>query len=152
MPKVVLSDTSCLIALDNIGELDLLRKSYQSIIITQEVADEFGEPLPDWITVQRIVDSQKQQLLEFQIDIGEASSIALALELSADLIIIDDNKARQIARKLGLTITGTLGVIIKAKDSGKVPSIKPILDKLQRTNFRLSDALVNAALEQSGEK
>lgn len=74
-----------------------------------------------------VKDRQKQQLLEFQIDKGEASAIALALEIGADLVILDDYKARIVAEKMGLQITGTLGAIIKAKKNGIIESIRPAL-------------------------
>lgn len=118
MPKVVVSDTSCFITLANIGELELLQKLYQTVCTTQVVAEEFGEELPSWVEIISPADRQKQQMLEFQIDKGEASAIALALEISAELIILDDYKARLTAEKLGLDITGTLGIIIRAKKNG----------------------------------
>ena len=90
-------------------------------------------------------------MLEFHIDKGEASAITLALEISADLIILDDYKARQIAEKLDLKITGTLGVIIRAKNKGVISSIKPALNKLQQNNFRISEELIKEALKESGE-
>lgn len=151
MPKVVVSDTSCLIALSNIDELDLLEKLYHSIITTPTVANEFGQQLPDWVTILAPADKQKQQLLELLVDAGEASAIVLALELKADLIILDDHKARVSAEKLGLNITGTIGVIVRAKKSGVIPSIRPIVDKLTRTDFRISDELLKAALNLADE-
>lgn len=151
MPKIVVSDTSCFIALTNIGELSLLQKLYTQLLTTHDVADEFGEELPDWIEVVSPVDKQKQQLLEFQVDKGEASAIALALEISADVIILDDYKARIAAEKLGLEVTGTLGIIIKAKNQEIIDSIKPVIEKLQQTNFRLSNKLIEEALRLAGE-
>ncbi len=151
MPKIVVSDTSCFIVLTNIGELDLLKKLYHSILTTKDVVEEFGGELPDWIEIKSPIDTEKQQLLEFHIDKGEASAIVLALEVTADLIILDDLKARQSAVKLGLKITGTLGIIIKAKQDGVIDSIKPILSKLQKTNFRLSDNLMEEALKIAEE-
>lgn len=127
MPKTIISDTSCLIVLTNIGELDLLRKTYGSIITTVEIAIEFGEPLPEWIIVEEVSDKYRQQLLEMQIDKGESSAIALALETPKSTVILDDYRARKIAEQLGVSYTGTIGVIIRAKIIGIIPSIKPIL-------------------------
>lgn len=79
MPKVIISDTSCLIILTRIGELDLLRQLYKTVTITQEILFEYGEQLPLWFEVQKARDHYRQQLLEMQIDKGEASAIALAL-------------------------------------------------------------------------
>jgi predicted nucleic acid-binding protein len=150
-PNTIISDTSCLIILTNIGELDLLEKVYGEIITTQEVANEFGNPLPSWITIQSPTNLIIQQTLELQLDKGESSAIALALEIPNSTLILDDQKARKAAIKLGLTITGTLGVIIKSKLTGIIPKIQPILMKLQNTDFRLSNDLLAEALKQSDE-
>jgi predicted nucleic acid-binding protein len=76
-----------------------------------------------------------------QIDKGESSAIALALETPNCTIILDDYKARKTADQLGLHITGTIGVIVKAKLNGVITSIKPILSKIRTTDFRLSSEL-----------
>lgn len=151
MRKTIISDTSCLIILTNIGELDLLEKLYGQIITTVEVADEFGEPLPDWFKIQSPTDKFRQKILELQIDRGEASAIALALEISDSLVILDDQKARKVANRLGVEITGTIGVIVKAKLRGIIESIKPLLAKIRKTDFRLSDEIERQALKEAGE-
>jgi predicted nucleic acid-binding protein len=151
MPKVIISDTSCLIILNNIGELDLLRRLYKTVIITQDILSEYGEKLPEWIEVQQAKDPYRQQLLEMQIDKGEASAIALALEIDDNIVILDDWKARKLAERLGLSITGTLGVIIRAKNTGVINSIKPYLDKIRETNFRISEELEQIALQEANE-
>ncbi|MBI4931876.1 MAG: DUF3368 domain-containing protein [Bacteroidetes bacterium] len=151
MPKTIISDTSCFIVLASIGELDLLRKTYGQILTTLEVASEFGQPLPDWIEIKSPVDKSRQQNLEIQLDKGEASAIALAIETPGSTLILDDYKARSIAEKLGLEITGTIGVIVKAKLKGIIPSIKPILSKIRNTNFRLAVEIEKLALKEAGE-
>lgn len=151
MPKTIISDTSCLIILTNIGELELLHKLYGQITTTLDIATEYGEPLPEWIEIENAVDKSKQQLLELQIDKGESSAIALALEIPGSMVILDDNKARKIANQLGLTYTGTIGVIIKAKLQGLIPSIKPIITKIKKTDFRLSVEIELQALKQANE-
>jgi len=152
MPKVIISDTSCLIILTKIGELDLLRQLYKTVTITQDILLECGENLPDWIEVQHVKDNYRQQLLEMQIDKGEASAIALALETADNIVILDDWKARKVAERLGLSVTGTLGVIIKARNSGIIPTIKPYLNKIRETNFRISEELEQIALKEANEK
>jgi predicted nucleic acid-binding protein len=82
---------------------------------------------------------------------GEASAIALALELDDCTIILDDHKARRLADRLGLNVTGTLGVIIKAKRMGVIGSIRPLLDAIRNTDFRLSEGLEAEALREAGE-
>jgi len=151
MPKIIISDTSCLIILTNIGELDLLRRLYGQVLTTPEVAAEFSEMLPEWIEINAPTDKYRQKILELQIDKGEASAIALALEISDSIIILDDQKARKVAEKLGLEITGTIGVIIKAKLQGIIPSIKPVLAKIRKTDFRLSVEIEREALKEAGE-
>lgn len=103
------------------------------------------------VEVVEVKDKPKQLLLELQIDKGESSAIALALEIPESTLILDDFKARKIADKLGLTYTGTLGVIIKAKLKGIVPSIRPIINKMKQTDFRLSDEIELHALRQAKE-
>jgi predicted nucleic acid-binding protein len=151
MPKTIISDTSCFIILTNIGELDLLHKVYDTIVTTIDIAIEFGEPLPEWVTIEKVTDKYKQQLLEMQIDKGESSAIALALETPGSTIILDDYKARKVAEQLGVSFTGTIGVIIKAKVKGIIPSIKPLLAQIRNTDFRLSSELEQQALKAAGE-
>ena len=115
MPKIVIADTSPLILFHKINEIDILRLVYGSLITTPEIAVEFGFELPDWITVTPVSDKKYQAILETQVDVGEASAIALATEFEDALLLLDDLKARKLATRLHLKITGTLGVIHKAK-------------------------------------
>jgi predicted nucleic acid-binding protein len=131
--------------------LEILHSSYASIVTTKEVSDEFGEELPGWIFIHAVNNKEVQRKLELQLDKGEASAIALALETRDCSIILDDMKARKVAEKLGLEITGTLGVIVKAKKEGIIPSVKPFLAKLKETNFRLSADLEITFLSEAGE-
>jgi predicted nucleic acid-binding protein len=151
MPDVVIADTSCLIVLSNIKELGLLQKLYGNIITTPDIARQFAENLPDWVIIKAPADHQKQQILALQVDNGEASAIVLALEMPGNTIILDDLQARKLAEQLGISITGTLGIIIKAKLNGLIPSIKPILNKIKQTNFRISPSLEAAALNEANE-
>ena len=151
MPKAIISDTSCLILLDKIGELDLLNKLFGSIITTSEVAVEFGLPLPSWIELKQPTDKNYQILIETFVDKGEASAIALAVELDDCLLIIDDLKGRNFAHQLGLTIIGTVGVLVDAKLVGIIPSIKPLLLKIKATNFRISEHLEMLILKKANE-
>ncbi len=151
MHKTIISDTSCFIILTNIGEFDLLRKVYGQIVTTLDIATEYGEILPEWVEIATVKDKYRQKLLEMQIDRGESSAIALALETPDSTIILDDYKARKIADQLGLIFTGTIGVIIKAKLNGIIPSIKPILEKIKQTDFRLSDDIELQALKEARE-
>ena len=151
MHKIIISDTSCFIILTNIGELHLLQKLYSKITTTIEIATEFGEPLPEWIEILSVKSKDTQRLLEMQIDKGESSAIALALEIPDSLLILDDIKARKVATQLGLSITGTLGIIIKAKLEGIIPSVIPILNKIKQTDFRLSSEVESQVLKAAME-
>jgi predicted nucleic acid-binding protein len=151
MHKIIISDTSCFIILTNIGELSLLQKLYSKITTTVEIATEFGEPLPEWIEILTVKSKDTQRLLEMQIDKGESSAIALALEIFDSLLILDDIKARKVATQLGLSITGTLGIIIKAKLEGIIPSVIPILNKIKQTDFRLSNEVELQVLKAAME-
>lgn len=110
--RVVIADTSCLIVLSKLEILDILNKSYSTIVVTEDIAAEFGEPLPEWIQIEEVPNKNYQLLLEATLDRGESSAIALAMELSDTLLIIDDLKGRKEALRLGLKITGTLGVFV----------------------------------------
>ena len=109
------------------------------------------KPYPTGLVFETVKDKYRQQLLEMQIDKGESSAIALALEMTDCTIILDDYKARKIADKLGLKFTGTIGVIIRAKLNGIIPSIKPILEKVKKTDFRLSPEIELLALKEANE-
>lgn len=151
MQSVIISDTSCIILLDKIGELNLLNKLFGQITITQEIADEFKNELPDWFKIENPTNRTYQRILEASLDRGEASAIAYALEQNDCLLIIDDYKGRKFAEQLGLKITGTLGIIIDAKLNRHINSVKPLLDKIKQTDFRLTADLERRTLEKSNE-
>ena len=151
MRKTIISDTSCFIIMTNIGELDLLHKVYAEIVTTIDIATEYGEALPEWVEIVTVKDKYRQKILEMQIDKGEASAIALALETQNCTKILDDYKARKIADRLGISFTGTIGVIIKAKLRGIIPSIKPFIEKIKQTDFRLSAEVELQALKEANE-
>ena len=151
MPDVVISDASCLIILAKIDKMEVLKGLYQNIVTTPEVANEFGKPLPYWIQLQKSNDENYQKVLEVAIDPGEASAIALSLNYEDVLLLLDDLKARKMAKKLNLPFTGTLGVLVKAKKSGLIPQLKPIIEKIRETDFRISDHIVDEVLREVGE-
>jgi len=142
-PKVVIADASCLILLSKIGELELLNLLYHYVYITSEIQLEFGETLPDWIILETVKDKKYQTFLETRLDAGEASAMALAVENSNSLLILDDLKGRKLAKQLNLVFTGTLGVISKAKEENHIDQIKPILNKILQTNFRISEEVIS---------
>jgi len=151
MHKTIISDTSCLILLEKIGELEILNKLFGTIITTAEVAEEFGQTLPSWFELRQPTDKNYQSIIEASVDKGEASAIALAIELDDCLLIIDDLKGRKFAHQLGLTIIGTIGIIVDAKIAGIIPSVKPILAKIKATNFRITEQLELLILKRANE-
>ena len=132
-----------------INQLPLLQKFYGTILTTHVVANEFGKPLPDWIQLEDPANSTYERLLKMALDEGEAGAIALALERDDCLLIIDDIKGRKLALRLGLTITGTLGVLIQAKQNGYIEMLSPLLNEIKQTDFRLSEELMKEALKYS---
>jgi predicted nucleic acid-binding protein len=149
--NIVIADTSSLMLFHKIGEFELLWKLYNKVIITPEVQAEFQEQLPNWIKIESVLDKKYQEFIETQVDWGEASTIALAKEIENTLLLLDDLKARKLAGKLNLKFTGTLGVINKARQLGIVHKIKPLIDKLLLTDFRISENIVNELLRLNNE-
>lgn len=151
MQRIIISDTSCLILLEKIGETKLLQILFGEVVVTSVIADEFGKPLPDWIKLRNAKDKNYQIILESSVDKGEASAIALAIEQPNCLLILDDLKARKLAKELKLNYTGTLGVLVEAKLSGHINSMKKVLEKIKKTNYRISPSLEKKILNKSGE-
>ncbi len=151
MRETVIADASCLIALDNIGELEVLQKVYGQITTTQTVANEYENPLPIWAKIQNPKDQVLVNVLEASLDEGEASAIALAIEIRNCTLILDDFAARNFAKQMNLKLTGTLGILIKAKNMGVLPAIRPVIFKLKAVNFRISEKIEKEIYAQSGE-
>ncbi|GGM83594.1 DUF3368 domain-containing protein [Dyadobacter beijingensis] len=147
--EVIIADTSCLILLEKIGKLDLLQSIFGTVTITDTIAGEFGSRLPEWISIRIAADSGAEYT--FDLDPGEAGAIAFAMTLDSVLLILDDYKARKVAQRLGLEITGTLGVLLKAKQMMVISSITPILEEIQQTNFRYSQKVFEQILLLANE-
>ena len=151
MQKTIIADSSCLILLDKIEELELLKKLFGKVIITSIIAEEFGNPLPEWISIKNAENKNYQNILELSVDRGEASAIALAVEQSDCLLILDDQKARRLAAELNLKYTGTIALLVEAKSKGYITSVRPIINKIRKTNFHLTPELEKKILKSAGE-
>jgi len=152
MPEtVVITDTSCLIALSKTDALNLLPALYHRIVVTEEIAEEFGESLPLWLEIMPVTNKKYLQLLELTLDKGEASAIALAMTLGDVLLIMDDLKGRKEAKRLGFKVTGTLGVLFSAKQKGLIPALKPFIERLLSVDFRIAPQVINKLLALSDE-
>lgn len=151
MQRIIVSDTSCLILLDKIGQIGLLKSVFGKVIITKEIFQEFRKELPAFFEVINPKDQNYQRILETSVDPGEASAISLALEFPDSLLIIDELKGRREAKSLGLKVTRTIGVLIFAKQLGQVNSIKSLFKEMEKTNFRINKDLIAEALKKCGE-
>lgn len=151
MQEKVYVDTSSLIILKKINALDLLNKIYSNVIITNYIQLELNEAIPSWISVELTYNIDQSFLKNFNLGLGETSIIINAIKNNG-FLIIDDLKARKIATTLSLRYTGSIGILIIAKELKLIDSVKYYLEKIQETNFRLSDALINKILEIANEK
>lgn len=149
MNKVIISDTSCLISLDKLGLLWLLKEFYKEIRITPEVKFEWGNSVPNWIKENRPENIKLQSELEDKLGKGEASSIVLALEMQPSLLIIDEAKGRRTAKSYNLEIIGTLGILILAFKNGYLDDLENTLLQLKSNGFRVSDFLLQKVIDSS---
>lgn len=147
MLDLIICDTSVLILFEKINKLDVLKQLYSKIYITPEIALEFGNTLPGWIEVKEVKNKALQKTLSQALGIGESSAIAMSLELQNSLVAIDDLKARRIAISLEIKITGSLGILIKAKEKGYIKQLKPMLKKIEKTDFRISENIIKLILK-----
>jgi predicted nucleic acid-binding protein len=147
------SNSSPLIALEQIGKLDLLRELFSAVIIPPAVASETSPTvkLPPWITVDRLRWRLDPRTIRPSLGLGESEAISLSLELRPGRIILDDEPARRLALSLGLQVTGTLGIILAAKRRGLLRNVKTEMDSLLATGFFIGAELYNKILQLAGE-
>ncbi len=161
MPKgPVIANNTPIAALWSVSCLKLLEKLYGEVLIPETVCREFlateyeirQKALTNapWIKPTRLKNPQ-QVLLYTSLDRGEAEVLALANELAARLVIIDERKARSYAKRLGLPLTGTLGVVLTAKEKGLISAVKPLINNLVNEGFYVSPELVRKAIKLAGE-
>jgi predicted nucleic acid-binding protein len=158
---IVVSDTSPILSLALIGRLELLHDLYGTITIPDAVRSEISAThqsgarelaQADWIITHPIESSIVLKLLLREVDRGEAEAIELALQLKADVLLIDERKARHLAAYLELGVVGLLDVLPEAKQRGLITSVKPVLDDLiARARFRVSRKLYQRTLFTAGE-
>lgn len=157
---LVVSDTSPITNLLQVGQLQLLRLIFQEIIIAEAVNEELCR-IPEqkevlakesWIISRAPSDQSLIKTLKNQLDPGEAASIVLALELRVQNLLIDEKRGRAVAKSLGLQVTGLLGVLLRAKKDGHIDLVRPILERLQeKTSFRVHPKLFQEVLDFAGE-
>jgi predicted nucleic acid-binding protein len=149
MKPSIISDSACLIGLERIQSLDILPGLFDPVVIPPEVQQEFGTVLP-WLHVEIPSNPGFIASLKLMVDDGEAEAIALAYE-KGWRIILDDRHARKIAVRLGVTMIGTVGILVKAKRHGHITAVKPLIEQLEKHNFYISEALKQEALRLAGE-
>lgn len=149
----VISNSSPLIALEQIDLLDILKKIFASILVPPAVTTEVAPTvtLPEWITEQTLSQSIGTQILSASLGAGESEALSLALELNASLLILDERPARRLAGALGIPVIGTLGILLKAKQLTLISEVKPALNALQEHSFRISPLLYEQALKSADE-
>lgn len=156
---VVVNNTP-LVALWSLGRLSLLRDLFEEVWVPPGVSDEFlatETPLRQaalnenpWIKTVPLTTTRR--VLTFTgLDRGEAEVLALAEERSARLVILDERKGRRWAQRLGLPLTGTVGLLLLAKEAGLLAAVAPCLEELQKAGLYLDDSLVKSALKLAGE-
>jgi uncharacterized protein len=156
---VILNNTP-LVALWSISQLILLRDLYGEVLIPQAVYEEFlaterairqaALAQAPWIKPVQLTNPRRA-LIYTGLDQGEAEVLALADELSARLVVIDELKGRRYAQRLDLPLTGTLGLLLAAKDKGLILVLAPLIERLQEEGLYLTPELVNRVLELAGE-
>jgi uncharacterized protein len=158
-PSPVVSNTTPLITLSEIGLLDVIQQIYSPIWIPQAVFDEYQFGLlafparPDltaiaWITVHL---APNDPALPVALDLGEREAIALARASQASRVLIDERYARSVAVKLNLIVTGSVGILLEAKRQSLIVAVRPYLDLMVAQGRRLSPALRDQILQQAGE-
>jgi len=160
---IIVSDTTPISELAKVDHLDLLPKLFGKVVIPQGVFDELqvGEhpaaKLVQDLSWLEVVTLDNQQLVRelqqsFKLDLGESEAIALAEEISASQLLIDERAARKVAMARKLPLIGTVGILLLAKRRGLLDSVKDVLDEMQAQGMRISDRLYVQVLTLAQEK
>jgi hypothetical protein len=161
----VVSNTSPVLNLAIIGQLSLLREQFGEIWIPAAVLEELRveEDLPGsqaagealeagWLRVEEVKDQALAQVLQRDLDRGEAEAIVLAVQVKAERVLLDEREGRRVAKSLGLKVTGVLGILLRARREGRLPSLRKAMDELrERAGFRIGAELYADLIRESGE-
>jgi len=155
----VVANTTPLISLASIGKLELLKEIFGEVIIADAVYNEikakqgygYSEIDTDYIKVQSINGIAYRDFLLSQLDLGETETIIMAKEINAAFVIIDENIAYKIAKSSELNVVRTLSVLLRAKEKGLIPALKPLLDEMIIKGRWYSQRIYKTILEQAGE-
>ncbi|HYO11797.1 MAG TPA: DUF3368 domain-containing protein [Thermoanaerobaculia bacterium] len=160
--RVWVVDTSPLIFLAKLDRLDLLRREAERVVAPPVVLSELrGRPdeafqkieeaLGGWLEVEQVQGRGMIPVLLAELDPGEAEVVALAQELGAERVVMDDLDARRFARRVGLVPVGTLGLLLAARLRGEIPSLRNEIQRLRDEGFRAGEALLEEVLKAAGE-
>ena len=160
MRKVIVNSTP-LIALSKINQLDLLKGLYGEVTIPEAVFHEVTAKNDSvktkllesraWVHSQQVTDTSDKRMYKAKLHDGEVEVMILAQEVKADLVIIDDNAARKTALYLGLPLTGTIGVLLRAKEKGLIPKVMPLVENLEQNGLYVSPQLKEWVCSQAHE-
>lgn len=159
---IVVSDTTAISSLYRIGKLDLLQLLFHEIILPNAVFEEltaletFGYDIAviknaDWIQVKHATNQALIFKLSEILDLGESEAIALAQEIGADLLLIDEKRGRLKANELGIATVGLIGIITRLKKAGHIEAIKPILDELRSSGCWIQESFYQKIVASEGE-
>ncbi len=159
---IVISDTTAISSLFKINQLELLHQFYKEILIPTTVFEELMAleafdfnvseiKTAEWIQVKMPNDHLLIAELAEELDLSESEAIALAKEVKADLLIIDEKRGRLKANELGIATSGLIGVITQLKRQGKISAVKPLLDELRSTGFWIHESFYIKILQSEGE-
>jgi len=162
---VAVSNTSPISSLSIIGRLELLRSQFSEVLIPEAVRTELERmPIPSakaliesairdrWLRRRDVANLQLAAALGNDLDQGEAEAIALATEIQADILLIDEKEGRSFARQAGIPVRGVLGILVRARAKGEIPSVKAEIDALRsRAGFFISASLEAEVLRSVGE-
>ena len=160
---IIVSDTSPINNLAAINHLHLLHQLYGTVLIPEAVYRELTDPsFPvagaievqtfDWIQTRAVSDRNLVEALSNELDIGEAEAIALAVEIRAEQVLIDERRGRLVAARLNLQFTGILGILVEAKSRGLIVEVKPLLDDLvNKAGFWIEKPLYDRVLQLVNE-
>jgi predicted nucleic acid-binding protein len=159
---IVVADTSVLLNLCRIGQVELLSRLFHEVVTPPEVAAEFdrlarqttrfqGLTLPSWVRQQSAANIAAA-IRAANLDSGETAALALALEIRADALLVDERRGHQVAVQLGIKTIGVLGILLQAKSSGFIPQLRPLLETLERdAQFWIASAMRQRVLGLAAE-
>jgi len=150
---IYVANSSPLIVFERVRQLNLLPSLMKRLFVPSAVRDEvFGVcALPDWLTEKSLTQPVAAKIASARLGAGEREAIALALEMQATELVMDDLAARRLAQSLGLSIIGSLGLLLRAKDAGLIPAVRPLMLAMQSDEFHIAENLFEGILKAAGE-